>query len=154
MSLRERFAQDLKIALKAKDSVQVSTLRLILAVLKDRDIAARESGNYDGIDEPEILRMLESMVKQRRESIAMYEQGGRPEAADLEAREIMVIQSYLPRALTEEERLAAIDAAIRELGAQGLRDMGRVMTHLREQFSGQMDFSAASAETRARLLAG
>ena len=88
MSLRERFAQDLKIALKAKDSVQVSTLRLILAVLKDRDIAARESGNYDGIDEPEILRMLESMVKQRRESIAMYEQGGRPEAADLEAREI------------------------------------------------------------------
>lgn len=154
MSLRERFAQDLKIALKAKDSVQVSTLRLILAVLKDRDIAARESGNYDGIDAPEILRMLESMVKQRRESIAMYEQGGRPEAADLEAREIMVIQSYLPRALTEEERLAAIDAAIRQLGAQGLRDMGRVMTHLREQFSGQMDFSAASAETRARLLAG
>jgi len=154
MSLRERFSQDLKIALKAKDSVRLSTLRLTLAVLKDRDIAARESGNYDGIAEPDILRMLESMIKQRRESIAMYEQAGRPDAADLEAREIMVIQSYLPRALSEDERLAAIDAAIQELGAQGLRDMGRVMTHLREQFSGQMDFSAASAETRARLMAG
>jgi uncharacterized protein YqeY len=154
MSLRERFAQDLKIAIKAKESVQVSTLRLILAVLKDRDIAARESGNYAGIAEPDILRMLESMVKQRRESMAMYEQAGRPDAADLEAQEIRVIQSYLPRALTEEERLAAIDTAIQELGAEGLRDMGRVMTHLREAFSGQMDFSAASAEIRARLLAG
>jgi uncharacterized protein YqeY len=154
MSLRERFSQDLKIALKSKDNVQLSTLRLILAVLKDRDVAARESGNYDGIGEPDILRMLESMIKQRRESIAMYEQANRPDAADLEAREIMVIQSYLPRSLSEEERLAAIDAAIAELGAQGLRDMGRVMTYLRERFSGQMDFSAASAETRARLLAG
>jgi uncharacterized protein len=153
MSLRERFSQDLKLALKARETVQVSTLRLILAVLKDRDIAARESGNYEGIGDSDILRMLESMVKQRRESIAMYEQANRLDAADLEAREIMVIQSYLPRALSESERLSAIDTAITAVDAHGLKDMGKVMTHLREHYSGQMDFGAASAETRARLLA-
>lgn len=153
MTLRENLQDQLKQALKARDAVRSATLRLILAALKDRDITARESGNFDGIDENGILQLLESMVKQRRESITMFEQGGRMDMADLERQEIAVIQSFLPVPLSDAEREQAIRGAIRDTGAASLRDMGKVMAHLREKYMGRIDFSVASTETRA-LLAG
>ena len=102
-------------------------MRLILAALKDRDIAARGRGNADGIADPEILRMLQGMIKQRRESIALYEQGSRPELAQQEADEIAVIESFLPQQMSEAEMAAAVKAAIAETGAAGVKDMGKVM---------------------------
>jgi hypothetical protein len=141
--LREAFSDRLKQAMKARDARSVSTVRLILAALKDRDIAARGEGNPAGIAELEIGRMLQGMVKQRRESIALYEQGNRPELARQESEEIAVIESFLPRQMTEDEIAAAAQAAITRTGAAGIRDMGKVMAELRERHAGGMDFSRA-----------
>lgn len=149
--LRTRLSEALKDALKSKDARSTATLRLISAALKDRDIAARSKGNYDGINEDEILQMLQSMIKQRRESITMYEQGGRLELAEREQEEIVVIERFLPRQMDVAEMEAAIDALVTELGATGVKDMGRVMTALREKFAGQMDFAKASGMVKARL---
>ncbi|WP_019645625.1 GatB/YqeY domain-containing protein [Novispirillum itersonii] len=149
--LRTRLSEALKDALKSKDARSTATLRLISAALKDRDIAARSKGNYDGINEDEILQMLQSMIKQRRESITMYEQGGRLELAQQEQEEIVVIERFLPRQMDVAEMEAAIDALVTELGATGVKDMGRVMTALREKFAGQMDFAKASGMVKARL---
>src|SRR5437764_8948797 len=125
--LREAFVGQLKTAMRARDSRTVSTVRLILAALKDRDIAARGSGNQQGIPESEIQRLLQSMVKQRRESIALYRQGNRPELAQQEEEEIAVIESFLPKQLGEEEIAAADKDAIDEAGAAGNHDMGKVI---------------------------
>lgn len=149
--LRTRLSEALKDALKSKDARSTATLRLISAALKDRDIAARSKGNYDGINEDEILQMLQSMIKQRRESITMYEQGGRLELAQQEQEEIVVIERFLPKQMEGAEIEAAIDALVAELGATGVKDMGRVMTALREKFAGQMDFAKASGMVKARL---
>ncbi|GAB3128956.1 GatB/YqeY domain-containing protein [Novispirillum itersonii] len=149
--LRTRLSEALKDALKSKDARSTATLRLISAALKDRDIAARSKGNYDGINEDEILQMLQSMIKQRRESITMYEQGGRLELAQQEQEEIVVIERFLPKQMEGAEIEAAIDALVTELGATGVKDMGRVMTALREKFAGQMDFAKASGMVKARL---
>lgn len=149
--LRTRLSEALKDALKSKDARSTATLRLISAALKDRDIAARSKGNYDGINEDEILQMLQSMIKQRRESITMYEQGGRLELAQQEQEEIVVIERFLPKQMDLAEMEAAIDALVTELGATGVKDMGRVMTALREKFAGQMDFAKASGMVKARL---
>lgn len=149
--LREAFGERLRQAMRAKESRTVSTVRLILAGLKDRDIAARGAGNPAGIDESEILRMLQGMVKQRRESIALYEKGNRPELAEQEEEEIAVIESFLPQQMSDEEIVAAAQAAIAELGAASAKDMGRVMGLLRERHAGVIDMAKAGAVVK-RLL--
>jgi len=129
----------------------VSTVRLILAALKDRDIAARGKGNVDGISEDEILGMLQSMIKQRRESITMYEQGGRLELAQQEVEEIEVIEKFLPEQMGEDEMSDAITALIAELEATNLKDMGRTMSALKERYAGKMDFGKARALVKSHL---
>ena len=149
--LRERLSEALKVSMKAKNPRAVSTLRLILAALKDRDIAARGRGVTDGVGEPEIIEMMQKMVRQRHESIELYERGGRPELAQQEAEEIAIIEGYLPKQLDEAETLQAVDAVVAELGASNLKDMGRVMAALKERFGGRMDFGKAGARVKQRL---
>jgi uncharacterized protein YqeY len=149
--LRPQLNDALKTAMRAKDTRTLSTVRLILAALKDRDIAARPKGNADGIGDDEILSMLQSMIKQRRESISLYEQGGRLELAQQEAEEITVIERFLPRQMSEAEATEAVKALIAETGAGGIKDMGKVMAALKERFAGQMDFTKASALVKALL---
>ena len=151
--LRPQLNDVLKTAMLSKDSRVVSTVRLILAALKDRDIAARSRGVMDGISDDEILQMLQSMIKQRRESISLYEQGGRLELAQQEQDEIAIIERFLPRQLNEAEMTEAVSAVIAELGAGGIKDMGRVMAALKERHAGTMDFTKASALTK-KLLGG
>jgi len=143
MMLREAFTERLKQAMKIRDSRTVSAVRLILAAMKDRDVAARGEGNLGGIADPDISRMLQGMIKQRRESIVLYEQGNRTDLAQKELDEIAVIESFLPRQMSEDEIGAAARAAIAEIGANTLHDMGKVMTALRDRYAGVMDFSRA-----------
>ena len=149
--LREDFTERMKAALRAKDTRTLSTVRLILAALKQKDIEARPSGNAEGIGEAEIQRMLQGMVKQRRESIALYQQGNRPELAKQEAEEIGVIESFLPQQLDEVGIEAAAKSAIAESGAAGIKDMGKVMALLRERHTGVLDMAKAGAAVK-RLL--
>ena len=149
--LRQAFTDRLKQALKAGDARALSTTRLILAGLKDRDVAARGQGNAEGISETEIQRMLQAMIKQRRESIALYEQGNRADLAQREREEIALIESFLPRQLEESEIEAAVKTLIAETGAAGMKDMGRIMAALRERHAGIIDFGRASAIVRLLL---
>ena len=149
--LRQAFRDRLKEAMKARDSRTVSTVRLMIAGLKERDVAARGQGNPDGISEAEIQRMLQAMIKQRRESIALYQQGNRPELAQQESEEIAVIESFLPRQLDEGEIEAAAKAAIDETGAMTVKDLGKVIAVLRERHGGVIDFGRAGVIVR-RLL--
>src|SRR5260370_42236598 len=149
--LREAFGERLKQAMRAKDVRTLSTVRLILAGLKERDVAARGSGNQEGIPDPEILRLLQGMIKQRRESIALYRQGNRPELAQQEEEEIAIIESFLPKQMSEAEIAAAAKAAIVETGAAGVKDMGRVMAALRERHAGMMDMAKAGAVVKQLL---
>ncbi len=151
MTLRTQFNDSLKDAMRAKDQRAVSTIRMILAGLKDRDIAARSRGVIDGIDEAEILSMLQTLVKQRNESAGLYDQGGRPELAQQEREEIAVIERFLPKQMSEEESTAAIDAIVTELGASSIKDMGKVMAELKARHAGQMDFAKAGGLVKARL---
>lgn len=149
--LRDQIKSALKAAMVEKDTHAVSTIRLIMAALKDRDIAARTQDKPDGIGEDEILSMLQSMVKQRRDSIDMYEQGGRLELAEQEKQEIVIIERFLPKQMSEDEITDVVSALIEEIGATGLKDMGNTMSALRERYAGQMDFAKASAIVKARL---
>ena len=149
--LRQRLNDALKEALKARDQRSVSTLRLVLAQLKDRDIAARPSGNTAGIGEAEIVDMLHKMVKQRQESIALYRRGNRPDLVQQEEGEIAVIERFMPKQLDEEEAAAAVEAAIAETGAQSVKEMGKVMAKLKERFAGRMDFAKAGQLVKQRL---
>lgn len=137
--------------MKSKDARAVSTLRLILAAIKDRDIVARGKGNSDGIGESEILQVLQTMIRQRQESIKLYEQGGRLELAQQEAEEIAIIEEFLPAQLDEAAVADAIRGVISEVGAKGIKDMGKAMGVLRERYAGQMDFGKASAALKERL---
>ena len=150
--LRQDISTSLKEAMKARDEIAKSTLRLIMAALKDREIANRTGGKTDGVGDDEILEMLQKMVRQRRDSIDMYEKGGRKDLAAREAQEIEVIQGFLPKPMTETETQDAIAAAISGLGAESIKDMGRVMGHLKQQFAGRMDFGKASGEVKKRLM--
>jgi len=143
--LRSELKEALNSAMKAKEPRAVSTIRLILAALKDRDIAARSKGNKDGIGEPEILALLQAMVKQRRESAELYEKGSRPELAQQEMQEIDVIHRFMPAQMTEDEMRAAVTQTVADLGATSLKDMGRIMAALRERHAGRMDFARAGA---------
>ena len=150
--LRSTLNEAMKDAMRAKDAASLGTIRLILAALKDRDIAARSKSNYDGIPEDEILQMFNSMIKQRRESIALYEQGGRPELAQKEQDEIVVIQRFMPKQMDDAAVAAVVKDAIAATEAKGPKDMGRVMALLKEKYAGQMDFTKASAAVKQSLV--
>ena len=152
--LRQRLSDALKVAMKSKDRLATSTLRLILAAVKDRDIAARGKGNADGISDDEVMSVLQTMVRQRDESIVFYEKGERPELAEKEAHEIVVIRRFLPEQMEEEQLTTAVAEAMDELGAASLKDMGRTMALLRERYAGRMDFAKASVLVKARLAGG
>ena len=149
--LRQAFTNRLKEAMKAKDSRTTSTVRMIIAGLKERDVGARGQGNVEAVSEDEIRRMLQAMIKQRRESIALYEKGNRADLVQQELEEIAVIESFLPRQLDEGEVEAAAIAAIAETGAMKLNDMGKVMTVLRERHAGAIDLGKAGAIVKRRL---
>jgi len=154
--MRDRLSQATKDAMKAQDKQRLSTLRLISAALKDRDIAARVdekgvSSGRDKITDQEFASLLQKMIKQRRDSITAFEQGGRQELAKQEAAEIAVIEEFLPKQMGDAEATAAIAAAIKEVGAAGQKDMGKVMAALKARYAGQMDFGKASGQVKALL---
>jgi uncharacterized protein YqeY len=150
--MREAIQAALKDALKSGKAKKLSTLRLISAALKDRDIAARSKGNVDGIGEEDILSMLQTMIKQRQESAKMYRDGNREELALSEEEEIAVIRTFLPEQMDDAKVAEAIATAIAETGAVSIKDMGKVMAYLKQNHAGQMDFGAASPIIKARLL--
>ena len=149
--LRQQLKDALKSAMLGKDAPTVSTVRLILAALKDRDIAARSRNVMDGIGEDEILSMLQGMVKQRKESIVLYDKGGRADLSAKEAGEIAVIEKFLPAKLSDADTEAAVRDTIKAIGAQGIKDMGRTMAALKEHYAGRMDFTRASAIVKQQL---
>lgn len=149
--LRARLNDELKVAMKAKDALATSTLRLILAALKDRDIAARDRGITDGIGDDEIVEMMQKMVRQRQESREIYAKNDRPELAEKEAQEIVVIERFLPKQLSQAEMQDAIDQAIAEIGATSIKDMGKVMGVLKANHAGRMDFGKAGALVKGKL---
>lgn len=149
--MQEQFSEALKAAVKNQDKVRISTLRLITAAIKDRDIAARTADNREGVSDDEILEILAKMVKQRQESAATYEQAGRLELAEQERSEIIVIEEFMPRQLDEEEMAAAVTAVIEAQAASSLKDMGKVMGALKSQYAGQMDFGKAGALVKQKL---
>jgi len=149
--LRERLKDELKTAVKSKDTRAVSTIRLIVAALKDRDIAERTKGNPDRLDEAGILQMLQTMIKQRRESIEQYEKAGRLELAEREREEIAIIERFLPEQLSDDRIAEVVKDTIDELDASSIKDMGRTMAVLRERYAGQMDFTKASGIVKSQL---
>jgi uncharacterized protein len=149
--LRRAFTDRLKEAMKARGARTVAAVRLILVGLKERDVAARSTGNSDGIAEPETARMLQGMIKQRRESIVLYEQGNRSDLAQREQDEITVIESFLPRQMNDDEIEVAVLAAIAATCAGGIKDMGKVMAALRANHAGTIDLGRAGAIVK-RLL--
>ena len=149
--LREQFSEALKQAMRDKELLAVSTVRLILARLKERDIEARPKGRPDGIADPEIEQMMQGMIKQRRDSIELYEKGGRPELAAKERAEIAIIERFLPQQMDAAEQEAAIAETIAAIGASGVKDMGRTMAALKERYAGRIDNAKASQVVK-RLL--
>ena len=150
--MRENIAAAMKQALKDKDQVGLGTMRLIMAALKDRDIAARSNGNPDGISDDDILGLLQTMIKQRNESAKMYRDGDRAELAEAEEAEIAIIKGFLPAQLNDEEMQAAIASAIDQAQATSVKDMGQVMGFLKSNYAGQMDFSAVSQVVKTALM--
>jgi uncharacterized protein YqeY len=151
MDLRTKVNTALKTAMKEKAADRLSTLRLINAAIKDKDIAARSDGNDEGVGDDEVLAILGKMAKQRKESARAYEEGGRLDLADRERAEIKVIEEFLPRQLSEDETAAAIDAAVASVGADSIRDMGKVMAVLKEKHTGQLDFGKVGPLVKDRL---
>ncbi len=151
MDLRTKITEGIKTAMRERDALRLSTLRLINAAVKDQDIEARAKDNHDGVSDSEVLAILAKMVKQRHESARVYEEGGRLDLAEKELAEITVIEEFLPRQLTDAEVNEAVDQAITELGATSIRDMGRVMGVLKGRHAGQMDFGAVGPMVKNRL---
>jgi uncharacterized protein YqeY len=151
MDLRASIMAATKQAMKDKAANRLSTLRLISAAIKDRDIAARAEGNNEGVGDDELLSILGKMTRQRSESAKTYEEAGRIDLAERELEEITVIEEFLPRQLDEAEVDAAIDAAIRTVGAASIRDMGKVMGELKGKYTGQMDFGSVGAKLKGKL---
>ena len=151
MDMREQIGAALKDAMKSKDAARLSTLRLINAAIKDKDIALRGEGGDDTVGDAEVLAILGRMVKQRQESSRAYEEGGRLELAEKEQAEIKVIEEFLPRQLTAEEVESAIKSAVAEVGATSIRDMGKVMAALKARYTGQMDFGAVGPKVKDSL---
>jgi len=151
MDLRTRLNTALKEAMKAKEADRLSTLRLMNAAIKDRDIEARGAGSDEGVGDDVVLAIMGKMVKQRQESAKVYEEGGRLELAEKELSEITIIEEFLPRQLSDDEAAAALDAAIAEVGATSIRDMGKVMAVLKGKYTGQMDFGKAGPMVKDKL---
>jgi len=152
MSLRAAINDALKDAMKAGDKRRVSTLRLMNAAIKDKDIGSRDLG-HDSALTPDsgLIDLFGKMVKQRQESVAIYEQGGRPELAAAEREEIAIIQSYMPKQLSEDDAKAAVAAAIKKVGAAGIKDMGKVMAELKAKYAGQIDMAKAGGIVKGLL---
>lgn len=148
--MREMFASSLREALKAKDTRRVSTIRLIQAAVKDRDIANRGTGK-DPVCDDDIMQILAKMIKQREESARIYEDAARLELAQQEREEIEVIRSFLPQQLSDDDVREACKRVVEETGASGLRDMGKCMNALKSEFAGQMDFAKASGVVKGLL---
>ncbi|MDX2289308.1 MAG: GatB/YqeY domain-containing protein [Hyphomicrobiaceae bacterium] len=154
--MRERLSQAVKDAMKAGEKKRLSTLRLINAAIKDRDIASRadengEATGKDKVSDQDILGLLQKMIKQRRESAATYRQGNREDLAVAEEAEVKIIEEFLPRQMSDDETLAAVKVVMAEAGCAGLKDMGRTMAVLKERYTGQMDFGKASAMVKDAL---
>ena len=149
MTLRDDINKALTEAMKAKNERAVSTLRMVNSTLKNADIEARTSGKP--LDDAAVLSILQKMIKQRQESVELYKKGGRADLVKQEEEEIAIISGYLPKQMSEAEMTAAIDAAIKEVGAAGMKDMGKVIGLLRGKYAGQMDFGKASGVVKAKL---
>jgi uncharacterized protein YqeY len=149
--IRDQLTEALKAAMKGRDERTTLTVRLILAALQDRDIAARGKGNPDGIGEPEVLRLLNTMIRQRRESIALYESGGRIDLAEREGEEIAVINRFMPPQIEGDEMVKAIQSLVGEENAKTIKDMGRTMSALKQRYAGRMDFAKASGVVKELL---
>jgi len=149
--IREKLREALRIAMKAREERTLLTVRLILAALKDRDIAERAKGNPDGIGEPEILLLLATMIRQRRESISQYESGGRIDLAEREGEEIAVIGRFMPTQIEGDAMVEAIQSLVGEEKAKTIKDMGRTMSVLKERYAGRMDFAKASGVVKELL---
>ena len=148
--MREQFSEGLKTALKARDQRRTATLRAITAAIKDKDIAIRQEERGPATNE-EILTIVQKMVKQREESFAIYAQAGRADLATVEKEEIDILNEFLPKGLSEEEVQAAIEAAIKTSGADGAKDMGKVIAQLKADYPGRIDFGKASGKVKAAL---
>ena len=151
MGLREQINSALKTAMKEKQSARLGTLRLISAAIKDQDIARRGGEDDAGVSDADILNILGKMSKQRQESVRAYEEGGRLDLAERERKEISIIEEFLPKQLSNDEIEAAIDAAIAEVEATSIRDMGKIMGQLKQKYTGQMDFGALGPQVKAKL---
>ncbi len=149
--IRKRISHEMKDAMRAKESDRLSTLRLIMAAIKDRDIAARGEDNQDGVTDAEIRVILAKMIKQREDSARTYDEAGRIELAEGERAEIEVIRAFLPRQLSDTEVQDAVRTAIQETGATSVRDMGKIMGVLKTKYAGQMDFAKAGASVKSAL---
>jgi hypothetical protein len=148
MGLREQFNEQIKEAMKAKNAKRLSTLRMVTAALKDRDIAARTETSRELLGDDEILQLLAKMIKQREESATAYDAGKRPELAAGEREEIDIIRAFMPKQMSPEETKEAAQAVVTETGATAMKDMGKVMAVMKERFAGQMDFAKASATVK------
>jgi uncharacterized protein len=151
MSLRQRLNDELKQAMKAADKLKVSTLRLVNAAIKERDIESRTAGPDGGVGDPQILEVLNKMIKQRQDSLAPYEQADRQDLAEQERGEIAIIRSFMPEPLGAEETKAAIEEAIAATKALSVKDMGKVIAHLKERYTGRMDFATVGPAVRTKL---
>jgi uncharacterized protein YqeY len=154
MDMRSRVNSALKQAMKDKDAARLSTLRLINAAIKDRDIAARGEGNETGVGDDEVLAIFGKMTKQRQESARAYEEGGRLDLSEREREEISVIEEFLPKQLDADEVAAAVNKAVKDAGATSIRDMGKVMAELKGRYTGRMDFSKVGPMVKDRLCSG
>ncbi|TFI60227.1 GatB/YqeY domain-containing protein [Sphingomonas parva] len=149
--IRDDIKAALVTAMKGGDKPRTAAIRLIQSTLKNRDIELRGAASAPSDDDVLVTEVLQKMIKQRRESIALYEQGGRQELADAEKAEVSVIETFLPRQMSEDETKAAIDAIVAETGASSVKDMGRVMAVLKERHAANLDMSKASGLVKARL---
>ena len=146
--MREQLTHSLKAAMKARDTQRISTIRIINAAIKDRDIAVRSEENVKGVTDKEILSILAKMIKQRQESAKQYEEAGRIELAEQELSEIRIIETFLPKQMTENEMIETVDKTIQEMKAASIRDMGKVMGVLKQKYAGIMNFSRAGARAK------
>jgi len=153
VSTREKIQDAMKEALKNKDMERLAAIRLIVAAMKDKDVASRTDGRNDGISESDLMSMLQSMIKQRTESAKIYRENNRPELADKEDKEIAVIESFLPAQMSDDEVAKVIGDIIAAIGAAGMKDMGKVMAELKAKYAGQLDMGKAGAVIKQKLSA-
>ena len=149
--LRETLSEAMKTAMRDRDARATATIRMVMAAVKQADIEARPKGNAVGVSEEDIAGIMQKLIKQRRESIVLYQQGNRQDLVDQETAEIAIIERFLPTQMGEPEMIAAIDSLASELGATNIKDMGKVMAGIKAKYAGQMDMARAGALVKSRL---